>query len=278
MLPGRGEQGSGADAYFKVIGDNHNRSAYQGTAWKLNTCRLTHPDACNDGQSHLDCKHGPDHSSFAAGSAMNTDGGGQPGQDYIVRYATSEYQNGTLVLRFTTPPGRKELLDAVADYGIRPASVRDISAELVPSLAARQNQPSRGAASWLPDRNAGGSPRRGASPGFGGPPQGDPAQYETTVSPTRSRTGSFAGRILGTVAVAFLLLSVLNVAAAQRGWEAAQYPFPDNMNRLEHCTSTIDAMGSYGEGGIGLLFSDWPTDFPVTPPNAAFLAGCLVSN
>lgn len=211
---------------------------------------------------------------------MNTDGGSQPGQDYIVRYATSEYQNGTLVLRFTGPPGRKELLDAVADYGIRPASVRDISAEVVPSLAARQSQSPRGAASWLPDRHADSSPRRGASPGFGGPPQGDPAQYETTVSPTRSksRAGSLGGKILGTIAVGFLLLSVLNVAAAQRGWDAAQYQFSDEINRLEHCTNTIDAMGSYGEGGIGLLFSDWPTDFPVTPPNAAFLAGCLVSN
>lgn len=278
MLPGCGEQGAGADAYFKVIGDNHNRSAYQGPTWKLNARHPPRTAACSGDASHLDCRYDPDHSSLAAGSAMNTDGGGQPGRDHIVRYATSEYQNGTLVLRFTSPPGRRELLDAVANYGIVPASVRDISAEPVPSLADRQSQSLRGAASWLPDRSTQNSSRRGASPGFGGPPQGDPAQYETTVSPTKSQTRGLIGKILGTLAIVFLVLSVLNVSAAQHGWEVAQYPFPGDMNRLEFCTSTIDAMGSQGEGGIGLLFSDWPTDFPVTPPNAAFLAGCLVSN
>lgn len=192
---------------------------------------------------------------------MNTDDGTHPGQDYVVRYATSPYQNGTLVLRFTAPPGRKELLAAIADYGVTPNSVSEISARPVPSLAARQD-------------------RRQQSPGYIGSPGLNPAQYQTTTSREKPKgKDSFSGgRILIVLLALFLGLVAINAPAASTGREIGSYHSGVADNRWEYCTDAIVTGSTPGQGLMGQLISDQPTDFPATPPNAAFLAGCLTAN
>lgn len=207
----------------------------------------------------------------APGGLTAAGDGEQLGRDYVVSYATSPYQNGTLVLRFATEPGRTDLIDAVTGYGVPEREISEISARPVPSLAERQasredssSRASGGVVEPAARRTA--PPRTGSpSPHTGSPGAG---------SRGGTGTGRAIGGVLGLIVVVFLGLSVLNLGAFSEGRTMGGH-YPDTgEDRLGYCTRMIETLAPADQGLFGQLFSDSPTAFPVTPPNAAYLVGC----
>lgn len=188
--------------------------------------------------------------------------GEQLGRDYVVRYATSAYQNGTMVLRFPTPPGRRDLIDAIADYGVAPASIEEIDASPVPALTDRS------APRAAPQR-----PPVQRSPGRSTPETSSPRGPGASPTISSGNSGKGVGRLLGIVIGVFLVLSLLNVGAFDHGrWTGSYYSGDD---RAGYCTDSIGLLAPAEQGFFQQLVSDDPTSFPVTPPNTAYLLGCL---
>lgn len=205
------------------------------------------------------------------------------GRDYLVRYSTSPYQNGTLVLRFASDPSRKQLIDAVANYGISPSEVTDISAQIVPTLAMRQatrhpaprsdthryTPPTPPPSPWSPTTGARPARSRAHSTGTA------KANVEKPAAKSKFRWG----RVLGALIFVFAVFSFLNEDAHNYGEVVGSTSPPGEVSdRLSFCVESIETHSGSADSPFSLLISNVPTEFPVSPPNAAFLWGCVAAD
>ncbi|MGP6173144.1 hypothetical protein [Corynebacterium sp. A21] len=204
------------------------------------------------------------------------------GRDYLVRYSTSPYQNGTLVLRFASDPSRKQLIDAVANYGVSPHSITDISAQIVPTLAMRQasrhpapqsnshrySQPAPPPSQWVPTTGA--RPARSSARST----STAKASIEEPLVKKRFRWG----RVLSILIMLFLVFSFINEDARHNGGDVGSIsPSSEGAERLSYCVDSLETHRGDSDSPLNLLISNAPTEFPVSPPNAAFLWGCLLA-
>lgn len=243
--------------------------------------------------------------------------GEQAGREYIVRYSTSPYQNGTLVLRFPADPGRRELVAAVAGYGIDPGQLVDISAAPFPTLADRRMQrpsatasagraapPGRGPSrpysptapvSHRPDPGGSPVPHRGIGPRPGeqrvsrasqvNRPGGQRAasapgtsQQESGITTRPAGRGGFLRTALVLLVLGFAALTFFNFEVREFGTSVGRGYVDVGQSRWEYCQQAIEVT-ALSEAPVSEQFiSAYPTEFPITPPNASFLLGCMFAD
>lgn len=184
------------------------------------------------------------------------------GTDYLVHYSFSPYQNGSLVLRFPQPPGRNQLLEAVATYGVVPSQVAEISATPVPALGTRQagRHQSVASAAWQ-------------APPARLPEQPAPPRHQKET-PTAKR-GRLVPVLLAILLAAFLGAAAANSDSLRWGKVMGYSTTAEGTERFSHCLTQMQDQARPLDSLTDLFLSPYPTDFPITPPNAAFLWGCM---
>lgn len=234
MWSGSGEQGAGADTDLKIIGDNHNGKVYQPGQTGLTARTRTYT--------------GPM-------PAQGTD----PGRDYIVEYRTGQFQNGSLVLRFPTPPTDSQLRAALINYGLPAAALEQVRARPLASHRPWEHiRPDSRRPSLSPS-----SPPPGASPAA------------TQLPDRKKRGGSWLSLLIFLVVVLFTGLALRAQPAIETGTSLGTMHGPQGAAATA-CFESLNQLGMHDRRDLTEQFlSRTVTGFTVTPANAAFYLSCL---
>lgn len=209
------------------------------------------------------------------------------GREYIVEYRAGQFQNGSLVLRFAHDPSERELRDALVAYGLPGRALEQVRARPVPPVRINTPRPRPGGR----DSRTRAGARPGNTPQLRGthdPSTGretwvsSAAGTSPTTSPTvgtgpeQKRSGGCLGPLLALVVMAFLVVGLFSQPAIDVGGQVGSL-VPEDTNPTTVCIDSLEFLGDPDEGLLSQLFSTSPTDFPVTPANAAFLVSCMAT-
>ncbi|GAB3591423.1 hypothetical protein CFAEC_07450 [Corynebacterium faecale] len=239
---------------------------------------------------------------YQADPGANTDRTAD-GRDYMVSYFLNEYQRGSMVMRFASPPGAADLVNELQKYGLSSALLKNVSATPVADVkdqGARYAQAQRATEDAQAHSRSLHSPsqqtrtdaqqralnrnaiRQQASEW----PSGNQGQQQWDTSRTgrtSSRKGGVLGPLLGIMVVFYGFTAAIATDSYNDGAFAAivDVPFDSGFgDKVEACVDSLERRASddlaiYGENPG--LFEDRPSTFFPHPANAAFITGCLVN-
>ena len=183
--------------------------------------------------------------------------GSAAGLDYIIRYSLNEFQRGSIVTRFESPPDKREVFGVLEKYGISSTQVSEYSV----------------------------SPARGVQQAMMTPHQDivETQPSEGTSPPPRERRKRNGG--CGWLAVAIVVIAfVAPAVSAERSHSTGQSIAPSasrNMSfgeRYEFCDTQLRYIAvsdeNYWDEDPG-FFEDRVSNNPIHPANFAFLVGCM---
>lgn len=248
---------------------------------------------------------------YQADPGANTDRTAD-GRDYVVSYFLNEYQRGSMVMRFASPPSAADLVNELQKYGLSSALLKNVSATPVADVKdqgaryaqaqratedaqahsrtlhtpGQQNRPTLEQRSSRPDAQQRALNRAAIRQQASEWPSGNQGQQQwdaTRTSQTTSRKGGLLGPLLAIMVVFYGFTAAIATNSYNDGAFAAivDVPFDSGFgDKTEACVDSlerraVDDLAVYGENPG--LFDDRPSTFFPHPANAAFIAGCLVN-
>lgn len=190
------------------------------------------------------------------------------GQDYIVEYRAGQFQNGSLVLRFRQQPSEREIRQALVDFGLPAGALEEVRARPMSGIRI-WSEATRASARGSGSRDG----RSAAAVGAGSAARSTP---QTTVQGEEKKGGCTAS-IMVIVLIYFVVVGLFAQPAISYGEGMGAF-LPESANPAVECFRSIEGF-TYGqdEGLLEQLFSTEPTEFPVTPANAAYYLSCLTT-
>lgn len=184
-------------------------------------------------------------------------GGTTVGTDYHVSYTLSDYQRGSMVLRFTSPPNARDLHTQLENYGISASQVKEVSAVPVPALRRQQ---------------ADGSTQPAPPP----TPPSMARQVNRSPAPAAKKKRGCVGPVLTVLLIGYLITAVQADGSFLDGrLSTAGGGFGE---RVSACTDSLTVHAQTLDeiwGGSPGPFTDRVSTFTLHPANAAYLAGCI---
>lgn len=179
------------------------------------------------------------------------------GMDYIIRYSLNEFQRGSIVTRFETPPDKREVFGVLERYDISSTQVSEYSVS-----------PARGVQQAL-------------TPVHQDIVEAQPS--EDTSPPPLDRRKRKSG--CGWVAVAIVVIAFVTPAVtAERSYTTGQSLAPSasrNLSfgeRYDFCDAQLRYIAvsdeNYWDEAPG-FFEDRVSNNPIHPANLSFLVGCM---
>lgn len=238
-----------------------------------------------------------------AGSATAADG-----RDYMVSYFLNEYQRGSMVMRFASPPGAADLVNELQKYGLSAAALKDVSATPVADVkdqgaryaqAQRATEAAQAQSESMHARARGPSTtsaqdrsrqralnreaiRQGASE-WPAENQGQEQWDAFRGSRTTPKKRGCFGPLIGVAVVLYGLTAAFAVDAYDDGSFAAIVDVPPDASfgeKAEACASSLENRAAetreiYGDHPGP--FEDRISTFLPHPANASFIVGCLAN-
>ncbi|RNE49181.1 hypothetical protein [Corynebacterium alimapuense] len=191
----------------------------------------------------------------------------QPAQDYIVEYRAGQFQNGSLVLRFSGDPDEKTLRAALQNFGLPASALEEVRAR--PLNTGRMWDNVSTSRDTLSDSRW---PQESVSA-----PTTAPTSAPTVLStpPRRRPRLPSLPTFIVIAALVFVALGFQAIPAKEQGQGVGELLSEDSPT-LEICGDALTEFGA-GNGGPRQLLSDEPTQFPFTPANAAFFISCVLA-
>lgn len=213
------------------------------------------------------------------------------GTDYYVTYQLDQYQSGSMVLRFSRPPSKADLLSKVADYGLRAGDIKDISATPLSRRLAAPAEPTHREPVALPQppRSDSAHVERASQNNFSDPA---PATWLPTPPPVRQRSleerrqaqskkkAGCLGPLLGIILAGYIGVAITADNSYVDG-QLSNYATDYNANffeKISQCNDIRTDRAASKEviwGERPGLFEDRTSTFALHPANLAFMAGCL---
>lgn len=190
------------------------------------------------------------------------------GVDYTVRYSLNEFQRGSFVMRFSSPPGKREIMSVLEQYGIVTSQVQDYSA--VPIAGVKQARLESNDAIVVPSVLQAQQAQRAR--------QLQTSPIEST--PRKKRRGCSA-IVLLLVVIGFTLPALNAERSYESGVSASDSYYAQDQNPFERFTFCLDRKNSLAESFESIweekagFFEDRVSSSALHPANFSYMAGCI---
>ncbi len=214
------------------------------------------------------------------------------GRDYIVEYRAGQFQDGSLVLRFSGDPSEREIRDALVAHGLPRKALEQVRARPMSrgrrptGTSLGQPDPARPrdhrfTRSETPQLSGTYDPRTGRETRVSSAAGTTGVAGAGSVTGGRSdgqgteKKGGCLGRLIGLTVAYFVIMGFISTPAINLGQVSGDLVQPKD-NPVTECLQQLDSRTyDQEEGLLGQLVSREVTNFPVTPANAAFLVSCV---
>ncbi|ANE04069.1 hypothetical protein [Corynebacterium crudilactis] len=188
--------------------------------------------------------------------------------DYIIHYSLNEFQRGSMVTRFGSPPGKREVYEILEKYGISSTQISDYSVTPAPSVKQARLYADEGISmpAILQVQDA---------------QSVKPSSEVPAPRAQRSKKNGGCGWIVVSIAVISFAFPAFTSERAHSNGEMATPTFAHEMDfgeRLDICTDRLNSLAEtttniWGEDPG--FFDDRVSQSFLHPANFSFLAGCM---
>lgn len=248
---------------------------------------------------------------YQADPGANTDKTAD-GRDYMVSYFLNEYQRGSMVMRFASPPSAADLVNELQKYGLSSALLKNVSATPVadvkdqgaryaqaqratedaqahsktlhsPTQQSRQTLEQR---STRPDAQQRALNRAAIRQQASEWPAGNQGQQQwdaTLNTGGRTKKRSFLSTAVIIALIVFGITAAMATDSYNDGGFAAIVDVPYDAGFGEKVEACADSLERRAQDDLALysdnpgFFEDRLSTFIPQPANTAFLAGCLLN-